>query len=56
MVSPTMGQLDPQAGVMGQQPQPSIILEAGQFSSINETVITQPQCDVRDRNLLLDKV
>ena len=41
MVMPIMGQSDLQAGVMTQQQQPSMILEAGTFSSINNTIITQ---------------
>ena len=41
MAMPIMGQSDPQAGVMTQQQQPSMILEAGKFSSINNTSITQ---------------
>ena len=39
---PLMGQSGLQAGVMMQQQQPSMILEAGTFSSINNTSITQP--------------
>ena len=38
---PLMGQSGLQAGVMMQEQQPSMILEAGKFNSINNTIITQ---------------
>ena len=39
---PTMAQMNPETGLMMQQQQSSMILELGQFTSMNNTIITQP--------------
>ena len=42
MVMPTMAQMNPETGLMMQQQQSSIFLELGQFTGMNNTIITQP--------------
>ena len=42
MIMPTTGQMDQQAGLVQQHQQASTTLQAGQFSGINNTIITQP--------------
>ena len=42
MVMPTTGQMDRQAGLVEQHQQPSMTLQAGQFSGTSNTIIAQP--------------